>query len=71
MLHCICEMVMMVENDKVLDNWESQVRKGMLDFIILHALRSKERYGYEMIKTIKAIVGMNISEGTIYPLKRG
>lgn len=61
-------MVMMVENDKVLDNWESQVRKGMLDFIILHALRSKERYGYEMIKTIKAIVGMNISEGTIYPL---
>ena len=58
----------MLKNDKAHGNWESQVRKGMLDFIILLSLRSKERYGYEMIKTIKSIVGMDISEGTIYPL---
>ena len=48
--------------------WESQVRKGMLDFIILLCLERKEYYGYEMIKTIKETAEMNLSEGTIYPL---
>jgi len=56
------------EKGTLLSNWESQVRKGTLDFIILLCLRKQERYGYEMIKTIKSVTGMNISEGTIYPL---
>ena len=49
-------------------NWESQVRKGMLDFIILLCLRKREYYGYELIKTIMAASELEISEGTIYPL---
>lgn len=40
----------------------------MLDFIILLSLQSKERYGYEMIKEIKLVSGLEISEGTVYPL---
>jgi PadR family transcriptional regulator PadR len=56
------------EKGTLLSNWESQVRKGTLDFIILLCLRKQERYGYEMIKAIKSVTGMNISEGTIYPL---
>jgi len=56
------------EKGTLLSNWESQVRKGTLDFIILLCLRKQERYGYEMIKTIKSVTGMNLSEGTIYPL---
>jgi len=49
-------------------NWESQVRKGMLDFIILLCLRKREYYGYELIKEIKSAAEIEISEGTIYPL---
>jgi PadR family transcriptional regulator PadR len=56
------------EKETLLNNWESQIRKGTLDFIILLCLQRHEQYGYEMIKTIKSVSGMNISEGTIYPL---
>ncbi len=56
------------EKETLLSNWESQIRKGTLDFIILLCLQRQEQYGYEMIKTIKSVAGMNISEGTIYPL---
>lgn len=56
------------EKETLLSNWESQIRKGTLDFIILLCLQRHEQYGYEMIKTIKSVARMNISEGTIYPL---
>lgn len=55
-------------SDEWIGNWESQVRKGMLDFIILLCLRKREYYGYELIKAIKAATELEISEGTIYPL---
>ena len=56
------------EKGSFLSKWESQVRKGTLDYIILICLKKREQYGYEMIKTIKSVAGMDISEGTIYPL---
>ena len=56
------------KNEAWIGNWESQVRKGMLDFIILLCLRKREYYGYELIKAIKAAAELDISEGTIYPL---
>jgi PadR family transcriptional regulator PadR len=51
-----------------MQKWESQVKKGMLDFIILLCLSKKEFYGYELIKETKALAELEISEGTIYPL---
>lgn len=54
--------------DEKIAKWESQVRKGMLDFIILICLAKREFYGYELIKRIKDIGEINLSEGTIYPL---
>jgi PadR family transcriptional regulator, regulatory protein PadR len=59
---------MAAKNDAWIGNWESQVRKGMLDFIILLCLQKREYYGYELIKAIKAAAELDISEGTIYPL---
>jgi PadR family transcriptional regulator PadR len=57
-----------LKNEEWMGNWESQFRKGMLDFIILLCLQKREYYGYELIKTIKAVSELDISEGTIYPL---
>lgn len=51
-----------------LDNWITQVRKGILDLCILSALKGRERYGYDLVKSLCEIPGMNITEGTIYPL---
>ena len=48
--------------------WESQVKKGLLGFIILSYLSKQEFYGYELISEIKKFTTLNIAEGTIYPL---
>ncbi|MDB6109071.1 MAG: PadR family transcriptional regulator [Pedosphaera sp.] len=50
------------------DNWTVQVRKGLLELCILNALAEKERYGYELVKTLVEIQGMGVTEGTLYPL---
>jgi PadR family transcriptional regulator, regulatory protein PadR len=50
------------------DNWTVQVRKGVLELCILNALGEKERYGYELVKTLVAIPGLGVTEGTLYPL---
>jgi PadR family transcriptional regulator PadR len=50
------------------DNWTVQVRKGLLELCILNALAGKERYGYELVKTLVAIPGLGVTEGTLYPL---
>lgn len=48
--------------------WETQVRKGLLDYIVLSYLRKKEHYGYELVKLLKEEMLIEISEGTLYPL---
>jgi PadR family transcriptional regulator, regulatory protein PadR len=50
------------------DNWVVQVRKGVLELCILRALEKDERYGYELVKTLAAVPGLALSEGTLYPL---
>lgn len=50
------------------DNWVVQARKGVLDLCILRALESRERYGYELVKTLAAVPGLALTEGTLYPL---
>jgi len=50
------------------DNWTVQARKGLLDMCILQALAGKERYGYELVKTLVDVPGLGLTEGTLYPL---
>ena len=50
------------------DNWTVQARKGLLDMCILRALTGKERYGYELVKTLVDVPGLGLTEGTLYPL---
>lgn len=48
--------------------WQSQVKKGLLEYIILLTLRKKTYYGYELIQDIKQLTLLEVAEGTIYPL---
>ncbi|MBT5707179.1 MAG: PadR family transcriptional regulator [Verrucomicrobia bacterium] len=50
------------------DNWTIQMRKGLVEFCILRSLSQSERYGYELVKSLVTLPGLNTSEGTIYPL---
>lgn len=50
------------------DNWTIQVRKGLLEVCILNALVEKERYGYDLVKSLVAVPGLGMTEGTLYPL---
>ncbi|MHC4618281.1 MAG: PadR family transcriptional regulator [Planctomycetota bacterium] len=51
-----------------LNNWQTQLRKGLLDIVILSLLRGGQRHGYEMVQTLKQIEGLGIREGNIYPI---
>lgn len=55
-------------NNEFLDNWQSQVKKGTLSFIVLLILNEDELYGYELIEKIKNLTAIEIAEGTLYPL---
>jgi len=51
-----------------IENWGTQARKGLLEWVILSAMKDGERYAYHLVKELVAIDGLGISEGTIYPL---
>lgn len=54
--------------EDLFDNWTVQVRKGVLELGILAALAGGERYGYELVKSLVAVPGVQVAEGSIYPL---
>ncbi len=53
---------------ELFEKWKSQFRKGFLELCILELLGSSGRsYGLEMMESLKTI-GIDVSEGTLYPL---
>lgn len=58
----------MGQDKEFITNWESQVKKGVLAFMIMLFLETKKYYGYELINDIKNTIDIDIAEGTIYPL---
>lgn len=57
-----------VQNSEVFENLRLELRRGCLILAALAALRT-EQYGYTLRKTL-AERGMEIDEGTLYPLLR-
>lgn len=53
---------------KQIDNWTVQARKGILELAVLTSLTERERYAYELFKSLALLPGLDVSEGTIYPL---
>jgi len=50
-----------------IDNTQSQMRKGVLEFCILAIIRQGEAYPSDIIEKMKA-AGLHVLEGTLYPL---
>lgn len=54
--------------ERFFDNWATQLRKGMLELCILNAIKGTSLYGYDIVRKLRNIKGLVISEGTIYPI---
>ena len=54
--------------NQFLDNWATQLRKGMLELCILNAIKGTSLYGYDIVRKLRLIKTLVISEGTIYPI---
>jgi PadR family transcriptional regulator, regulatory protein PadR len=50
-----------------IDNTQSQMRKGILEFCILSVIRRGEAYPSDIVEEMKA-ANLHILEGTLYPL---
>ena len=55
-------------DNRFFDNWSTQLRKGMLELCVLNAIKNTSLYGYDIVRKLRAIKGLVISEGTIYPI---
>lgn len=51
-----------------LNEWMAQIRKGTLDLLVLSLLRENQMYGLEIINLLKDEHGVELAEGTLYPL---
>ena len=50
-----------------IQNTQSQMRKGVLEFCILSVIKKGEVYPSDIVETMK-VAGLSILEGTLYPL---
>ncbi len=51
-----------------LDNWTTQLRKGLLELCIMNLLSLGNLYGYDLVKRLAVVDGLVTTEGTVYPL---
>jgi PadR family transcriptional regulator len=49
-------------------SWRSQLRKGAAELAVLAVLAARPRYGLEILDRVTVGGGLEISEGTLYPL---
>lgn len=57
-----------LKKDKMnIENTQSQMRKGILEFCILSIIKRGEAYPSDIVEEMKA-ANLNIFEGTLYPL---
>lgn len=47
---------------------DSQLKRGIIDYVVLAALKHEDSYGYKIIQDISEI--MDVTESTLYPVLR-
>ena len=51
-----------------LTGWRAQLRKGAAELAVLATLARAETYGLDLLEQIRAAGGLDLAEGSIYPL---
>ena len=47
--------------------WLSQAKRGLLELCILNIVSQESMYGYQLVKRLRAVPGLVVTVGTIYP----
>ncbi|MFW9917697.1 MAG: PadR family transcriptional regulator [Candidatus Thorarchaeota archaeon] len=57
-------------DSEIWSQWTREVRRGVLQLLVLAILRQKPSHGFEIVSTIRKLSGglIDIPGGTIYPL---
>ena len=50
------------------ENWTTQLRKGVLELGILNIIGAGRIYGYDIVRQLRLVDALVVSEGTIYPI---
>lgn len=70
----ICNIIYLVilniEVRNLNDKYETQMKKGVLDMLVLKLLEENEKYGYQIISELKEKSNdkFSLKEGTLYPV---
>ncbi len=57
-----------MDNSSTLNSWEAQVRKGILEYLVLLELSSGDGYGYDILQRIRKRPAMDVTESAVYPI---
>lgn len=66
-IHIFASSLYLTENKMNIENTQSQMRKGVLEFCILSVIRQQEAYPSDIIEKMKESK-LKVLEGTLYPL---
>jgi PadR family transcriptional regulator PadR len=53
---------------EIADNWTTQLRKGLLELCMLNVIGRGRIYGYDIVRQLRDVDAIVVSEGTIYPI---
>jgi PadR family transcriptional regulator PadR len=48
--------------------WITQLRKGLLELLLLNVIAKGESYGYEIVQKLRQVDGLQVTESTVYPI---
>ncbi len=51
-------------------SWSTQLRKGIVELMILSLVDREQLYGYAIVRELKERGGLAAGEGTVYPVLR-
>lgn len=51
-------------------SWSTQLRKGVVELMILSLVKNSALYGYAIVRELKDRGGLVAGEGTVYPVLR-
>ena len=50
-----------------MDQWATQLRKGLVQFCLLKILSRGQTYGYRLVQRLRGLNGLAFTESTVYP----
>jgi PadR family transcriptional regulator PadR len=56
------------DGEGTVEGRKAQLLRGLMEIALLHLLARGPEYGLEILERLRAQAGLNVAEGTIYPL---